>query len=184
MHNKHEYDIAFVGLKPGTHVYEYCVDDKFFEKYGVQEFKNSDITIKLTFDKQPTLFALKFDIGGKVMLDCDRCSNDLNLNLWEEFNLYIKYADDADAMNDTEEDPDIYYIAKNESILKVDDWIYEFVNLSIPYQRSCSESEIGGPQCNKAVLEFLKQSEELVKQAETANVNVWDGLPKTNNNKN
>ena len=37
------------------------------------------------------------------------------------------------------------------------DWIYEFINLSIPMQRMCSEEEMGGPYCNKEVLEMLKK---------------------------
>jgi uncharacterized metal-binding protein YceD (DUF177 family) len=185
MHNKHEYEIAFVGLKPGAHIYEYSVDDKFFEKYGAQDFKNCAVQIKLTLDKQTTLFKLKFEVGGKATVDCDRCSNDLELDLWEEFDLYIKYAENADELNDNEEDPDVFYINRNESILNVEDWIFEFVNLSIPYQRSCANDEIGGSKCNPAVLAYLKKSEENVKQAEEANKNVLGKLLNNdNNNKN
>jgi uncharacterized metal-binding protein YceD (DUF177 family) len=182
MHNKHDYDIAFVGLKQGEHVYEYSIDDKFFEVYGKQEFENCKLDIKLTLDKAVNLMKLKFEVGGKAQVLCDRCSNDLDLELWEDFVLFIKQVDNADEMNDTEEDPDVFYIERGESILKIADWIYEFVNLSIPYQRTCNDDEIGGPKCNKEVLDFLKKSEELVKQAQTSANNVWEGLPKTDNN--
>ncbi len=36
------------------------------------------------------------------------------------------------------------------------DWIYEFINLSIPMQRMCTVEEMGGPHCNKEVLAMLK----------------------------
>ncbi len=71
--------------------------------------------------------------------------------------MIVKLVEDPEKMNETEEDPDIYYISRTESHLHVADWIYEFVSLSIPYQRSCKEDEIGGPQCNKEVLEMLKK---------------------------
>ncbi len=60
-------------------------------------------------------------------------------------------------MNQQEEDPDVYYISKGESHLHVSDWIYEFINLSIPMQRMCRHEEMGGPHCNKEVLEMLKK---------------------------
>jgi uncharacterized metal-binding protein YceD (DUF177 family) len=39
----------------------------------------------------------------------------------------------------------------------VADWIYEFINLSIPTQRMCKEEDMGGPYCNKEVLAMLKK---------------------------
>ncbi len=94
---------------------------------------------------------LKFEVGGKLEVTCDRCGNGLPLDLWDEFNIVVKMVDDPDVMNDQEEDPDIYYISKGESHLRVSDWIYEFINLSIPMTRICGPDEIGGPNCNKEV---------------------------------
>jgi uncharacterized metal-binding protein YceD (DUF177 family) len=44
-----------------------------------------------------------------------------------------------------------------ESHLNVEAWIYEFILLSIPTHPMCNEDEIGGPKCNKQVLEMLKK---------------------------
>ena len=78
-------------------------------------------------------------------------------------------------MNQQEEDPDVYYISKGESHLHVSDWIYEFVNLSIPMQRMCREEDMGGPRCNKEVLDMLKKLE----RENTAPQNLlWKGLEK------
>ncbi|HMW25268.1 MAG TPA: hypothetical protein PKC51_01440, partial [Ferruginibacter sp.] len=52
-------------------------------------------------------------------------------------------------------------------------WIYEFVLLSFPMQRMCSEEQMGGPQCNKEVLEKLKMMES---QQETNANQLWKGL--------
>ena len=106
---------------------------------------------------------LKFDVDGKVEVICDRCGNNLPLQLWDEFNIVVKMVEDPEVMNEQEEDPDVYYIGRNESHLSVQDWIYEFINLSIPMQKMCKEDEIGGPQCNKEVLEKLKKMEEEAK---------------------
>ena len=82
------------------------------------------------------------------------------LELWDEFNILVKMVEDPEEMNDQEEDPDVYYISRGESHLNVADWIYEFINLSIPMQRMCNEEEMGGPHCNKEVLAMLKKMEQ------------------------
>ncbi len=152
-----EYDIAFVGLKPGIHHFEYEVNNKFFENFSNPDFFNCDAKVKLQLEKTSSLLLLKFDIDGSVEVTCDRCGNPLKLALWDEFNLVIKPVDNAEEMNDQEEDPDIFYISRTESHLHLAGWIYEFVLLSIPNQRMCREDEKGGPQCNKEVLQMLEQ---------------------------
>ena len=62
---RREYEIAFVGLKPGEHEFNYEVDDKFFASYGPQEFKNCKANVRLVLDKHTSFMLLKFAVGGK-----------------------------------------------------------------------------------------------------------------------
>lgn len=172
---RREFEIPFVGLKPGVHEYEYGISDKFFEAYQQQDFKNTHAKVKLLLDKHPSFMVLKFEIGGSVEVVCDRCGNNLPLELWDEFTIVVKLVDQPGEMNNDEDDPDVYYIARTESHLHVQDWIYEFINLSIPMQKMCSESEIGGPHCNKEVLEMLKK---MNKDTHTGTSGIWKGLDK------
>ncbi len=176
MNHRREYEIAFVGLKPGVHLYEYKVEDKFFIPYGEQDFSQCDATVKLYLDKKSGFMQLKFDIDGSIQAGCDRCGNTLPLQLWDEFNIIVKMVDEPEILNEQEEDPDVYYIGRNESHLMVADWIYEFVNLSIPLQKTCSPEEMGGPKCNKEVLEKLKKMEEDATKDSTPTI--WKGLEK------
>ena len=103
------------------------------------------------------------------------------MNLWDEFNMIVKQVENPDEMNNSEEDPDIFYISRTESHLYIADWIYEFVALSIPMQRMCTDLEIGGPQCNTEILAMLKKMESGVKE----NNNPFkQGLEKFNKNNN
>ncbi len=157
MGHRREFEIAFVGLKPGVHEYNYEVDDKFFTAFQQPDFINCHANIKLSLEKNTSFMMLKFEVGGKVEVICDRCGNNLKMDLWDEFNMIVKLVENPDEMNANEEDPDILYISRGESHLHVANWIYEFVSLSIPMQRMCTEAEMGGPQCNKEVLEMLKK---------------------------
>jgi uncharacterized metal-binding protein YceD (DUF177 family) len=178
MNQRREFEIAFVGLKPGIHVYEYRIEDKFFVPYGEQEFDNCIANIKLSLDKKNGFMLLKFDIDGSVNTPCDRCGNTLPMQLWDEFNIIVKMVDDPDIMNEQEEDPDVYYISRGESHLHLADWIYEFINLSVPLQKMCTKEEMGGPKCNNEVLEKLRKMEE---EAGKDSNTVFKGLDKFKN---
>ncbi len=174
MSGRREYDIAFVGLKPGEHSFQYEITDKFFKDFDQQDFANVHATVKLNLDKKSGFFLLKFDIGGTLEVVCDRCGNNLPMQLWDEFKVVVKLVENPDVMNEQEEDPDVYFIDRNESHLHLSDWIFEFINLSIPMTRMCAEAEIGGPYCNKEVLKTL----ENLKPNESNATSIWKDLEK------
>ena len=180
MANKRAFDIPFVGLKPGIHDFSYELDDKFFSEKGAEDLKNTSANVKLVLEKNTGFMLLRFEVGGKTDVTCDRCGNSLNMDLWDEFKMLVKLVDDADEMNVQEEDPDVFYLPKSESHLDVSNWLYEFVMLSIPMQRMCSREEMGGPQCNNEVLEKLKEMEDRTKE-DNANT-LWKGLDKFKDN--
>ena len=179
MNFRREFEIAFVGLKPGVHDFEYRVNEKFFSNYSQEEFKNCTATVKVQLDKKSGFMLLRFDVDGTLETNCDRCGNPITLQLWEEFKLMVKLVDDPQAMNDAEEDPDVFYIDKNESHLHVADWIYEFVTLSVPMQKICKEDESGKPQCNKEVLAKLARMQQEAEKGK--NDPLWKGLEKFKN---
>lgn len=125
---------------------------------------------------------LKFEVGGRAEVECDRCGNTLSKDLWDEFNVLVKMVDNPEEMNEQEDDPDVFYISKTESHLHLNEWIYEFVSLSVPYQKMCTEEEFNGPKCNKEVLAKLKEME--VKEVEKNASSIWEGLDKFKENNN
>jgi uncharacterized metal-binding protein YceD (DUF177 family) len=155
MAGRRDFDIAFVGLKPGLHSFEYEIDDRFFEEFGPQDFNNVKVRVGLQLEKNTGFMMLKFEVGGTVDVVCDRCGNRLPLDLWDDFEVLVKLTDNAEQMNEEEEDPDVFYIARTESHLNVKSWLFEFINLSIPMHKMCKESDMGGPYCNKEVLARL-----------------------------
>jgi DUF177 domain-containing protein len=177
---RREFEIAFVGLKPGIHEYDYEITDKFFEPYQQQDFRNCHAVIKLKLDKKTGFLLLKFEVGGSLETNCDRCGNNLKIDLWDEFDIVVKMVDEPELMNDQEEDPDVYYISRTESHINVSDWIYEFINLSIPMQKICGYDNADGPQCNPAALNILKKMEPEEEKEKKDNP-IWKGLEKFRN---
>jgi uncharacterized metal-binding protein YceD (DUF177 family) len=175
MSNRREFEIAFVGLKPGVHEFNYRIDDKFFEEFNEQDFRNPDANVKLLLEKSNGFMILRFEIGGKAEVTCDRCNNNLPFQLFDEFKMMVKMTDDPALMNEQEEDPDVYYISRGESHIDVKGWIYEFINLSIPMQKTCEYENMDGPHCNPSARELLKNMRPDDNQGANS---IWKGLEK------
>jgi uncharacterized metal-binding protein YceD (DUF177 family) len=175
MSSRREYEIAFVGLKPGVHEFNYEITQRFFEEYGDQDFWDCDATVKLLLEKTSNFMMLRFQVGGTLKVVCDRCSSNLPLALFEDFTVTIKAVENPDEMNDTEEDPDVFYISRGESHLNVAPMIYEFVNLSVPMQKECEFEDMDGPYCNEAARVALNRMKE---EAAGKENKLWKGLEK------
>lgn len=182
MANMRTYEIAFVGLKQGEHEFTYDLDEQFFKEYEANDVDKMQSIVKLLLDKHTGFMLLKFIVGGKAGVNCDRCGNSLQVDLWDEFNMVVKLGDDPDKLNEEEEDPDLFYIAKSESHLNVKDWLYEFVMLSVPTQKFCGDDVNGKSLCNKHILKKLEEL-RVKDDSENRSANsIWKGLDKFKEN--
>jgi uncharacterized metal-binding protein YceD (DUF177 family) len=178
MSGRREFEIAFVGLKPGDHEFSYEIDEKFFVEYPPRDFSNILAKVRLMLEKNTSFMILKFEVGGTVNLVCDRCGNTIHHQLWEDFEVLVKLVDNPEQMNEEEEDPDVHYIGRGESHLNVESWIYEFILLSIPTHPICDDDEKGESTCNKQVLEMLNKMNDKGEQSQNP---IWKDLDKFRN---
>lgn len=176
MNRRREFEIAFVGLKPGIHEFNYKIEDRFFEEFQNQDFRHCSANVKVLLDRKSSFLIIKFEIGGSLEVTCDRCNSNLPLQLWDDFSITVKMAEDPAVMNEQEDDPDMYYIGQGESHIDVANWIYEFINLTIPMQRTCEYDKMDGPHCNKLAMDLLKKLEP--EENKITENPIWKGLEK------
>lgn len=142
-----KYEIPFVGLKRGKHLFTYNVDASFFEHFEDAPIKEGNIEIDLYFDKA-NFFMLEFQIHGNIPVICDRCSEPFDLELDGQYMLIVKYDDDViPGEAPDSENEDILYISRNETHVNVANQIYEFIVLSIPMQKMHPDDENDEPGC-------------------------------------
>lgn len=173
-HNR-EFEIAWQGLKLGHHQFQYEIDDKFMNEKGQheQEWISMSAKVNVTFDKHVNFFMLHFDVDGKVLIPCDRCGDEFEMLLWDEFDLLIKLA--GEDVEEIDEDDDVVFIPRSETVLDISRWIYEFVLLSFPLQKVHPENEKGETACNQDALKLLDELAEPDIKEEKIN-NIWKGL--------
>jgi uncharacterized metal-binding protein YceD (DUF177 family) len=168
-HNR-EFEIAWLGLKVGEHVYDFNVGDEFMKERGAPaETHDWNAQVKLNFDRQQSFFRLHFDISGSVVVPCDRCGDEFSLQLWDEFDLLIKLTgDEDDEAHEPEEEADVAFVSRHETVIDISGWIYEFVMLSLPLQRVHPEG-----QCNPEAIRLLTQLDHAEDAPER---DIWKGL--------
>jgi len=171
-HNR-EFEIAWQGLQPGLHSFVYDLDNRFMQEHLTQEegFKDWNARVTLNFDKKSDFFMLHFDVDGKVTVPCDRCGDDFEMRLWDEFDLVIKLTgDDAEKIEDED---DVVFIPRSETVFDISGWLYEYIMLSIPLQKVHPDKEDGTPGCNPQALKLLNKLSEPEDKVKN---NIWKGL--------
>ncbi len=175
-HNR-EFEIAWQGLKPGPTICVYELGDQFMEQHGAGEgMKDWAVKVTMTFDKHEDFFLLKFDIDGKVTVACDRCGDDFDLKLWDEFSLLVKLIGDTEP--NIEEEDDVIFVHKHETVLDVSEWLYEYIMLSLPIRKMHPETPEGESSCNPVALKLLSQ---MADNGDAARSTLWKGLDKLKN---
>lgn len=170
-----EFEIQWFGLKEGIHTFRYEVTDKVVEQLGHERegYEDLNAIVTLTFDKKSSFFLLHFDVDGKVNVACDRCGDPFELKLWDEFDLVIKLTGEPGENEEKEEDEaDVAFIPRSETVLDMSPWVYEFILLSMPMQHIHPDKEDGSSGCNPEALKLL----EKMSAAEVTRNNLWKDL--------
>ncbi|OJU74161.1 MAG: hypothetical protein BGO09_06705 [Bacteroidetes bacterium 47-18] len=160
MNYHREFEIGWFGLALGVHHFQYEIDKeklKRLEYPEIQGFQDFKFNIHLKFDKKSSFFLLKFEIDGTAKTVCDRCGDDLDLEIWDEFDLVIKLTSEAQESTEDDDEGDVVFIPRSETVIDISEWIYEFIQLSIPIQLKHPDDEEGHPTCNPESLKMLKQ---------------------------
>lgn len=146
--------IPYIGLKLGQHIFEFEIDKRFFNEYEYSIVKDGDLKAVVTIDKQETMMLIDFDIKGVVELSCDLCLNNFPLNSHIEEKLIVKFSDDDEVNEQSEE---ILVLTKKDYEFDVAPLIYEYINLAVPFNNRC-EDPGNTDACDK---EMIKKVEAL-----------------------
>jgi len=164
------FDISFVGLKDGTHQFEYIIKKEFFDFFNYDEFSNSKVTVKLSFLKKATMFELSFNFNGWVEVLCDVSGEMFQQPISSAMNLIVKFGDE---FND--ENEDLLIIPHSDYKLNVSQYIYEAIILTVPIKRI--HPGVNDGSLNSEVLNKLKELE--IKDQEDSNEEIdprWNKL--------
>jgi uncharacterized protein len=143
--------IEFGSLGLGEHEFQFEIDDKFFEQFEHSPIEHAALDVLVTVNKDDMLL-VDFTIDGTIMLPCDRCAEDLELEVSGFNELIVKFGDNHD-----EENEDVIVLSPKEHSLNVAQYLFEYIALMIPLRNVHADDEQGNSTCDPEALEKLEK---------------------------
>jgi uncharacterized metal-binding protein YceD (DUF177 family) len=123
------YSIPLRGLSDGAHEYNYSLDNQFFKLISDSEadLQKGAVEVQLTVKRKTGIFELLFKLTGEVQVPCDRCLDDMPIEVNTSNRLIVKFGKEY-----SEESDEIVIIPEEEGEINIAWFLYEFVSLTIP----------------------------------------------------
>ena len=86
-----EYTVPIKGLSIGKHNYSFSVDSAFFKDFGESPISEASLELEAELIKEAALIKVTCDITGTVVVECDRCLEDLTLPVKTTAGLIVKF---------------------------------------------------------------------------------------------
>lgn len=141
-----EFIIQFVGLKIGTHRYEFNIDKSFFEGVENTLIEDAHVLVELAFEKKETMMIAEFSLSGTVTTPCDRCNDPMEVAVHGDYRIVYKFG------TEVSEDENLVILHPESYELDVSAPIYELLVISLPARRIHPE---GG--CNEEVMDLYNK---------------------------
>ncbi|MBR5043586.1 MAG: DUF177 domain-containing protein [Bacteroidales bacterium] len=119
------------GLASGRTVFNWKADVKFFEQFGNTDILAADLDVTAKVVNHGATVDVECGVEGKVTVPCDRCLDDLELDVETNFS-------------------EVY--TPDDSSLDLSQDIYDYVCTALPLQRVHPEGE-----CNPVTIKFLSK---------------------------
>lgn len=142
------------GLANGRTEYSWKLDGSFFSAFDNSEIKDARIEVVAEVEKSGRFIGVEVSMNGEVVVECDRCLEDLTLPIDTQARLSIKFG--ATAETAETDDREIITLPDGEAELDMDQIVYDYCCLDLPVQRVHEE---GG--CNPEVLRHLADEDEI-----------------------
>ncbi len=143
------YNIPLRSLSEGKHEFKYDLDKSFFTLIddGTAEVKKGDLKVVVSLKKTSATFELIFETVGSVQVPCDRCLDEIAMDVDTKNKLIVKFGKEY-----SEESDEIVIIPEDDGEINIAWFLYEFIVLSLPAKK------IHPPgTCNKAMSSKLNK---------------------------
>jgi uncharacterized metal-binding protein YceD (DUF177 family) len=125
-----DFTIPFVGLKLGTHHYDFDIDQKFFAHFEYTDFHHSAIHVDAVLEKKTTLLEFTVTFKGTVNVSCDRTNEPFDLPVSGQYHFVVKFGEHYD-----DEQDDLLILPHGSYQVNIQQFVYESIVLSLPAKR-------------------------------------------------
>ncbi len=172
------YKLALKGMPAGNQQFSYLVDTEFFSKMESADIHAGNVSVELNVKHEGDIFDLSFLMNGEIIISCDRCLDDMPLNVDTDYHLVVKYGEDYN-----DESDETLIIPESFNDLDLSSIIYDTIALTIPLKHIHPEGE-----CNAEMTAQLNRHMASISDSEPDSEEVktdprWDALRSLLDNK-
>jgi uncharacterized metal-binding protein YceD (DUF177 family) len=159
-----KFKLPLKSLSLGTHVFEFQLDTPWFELMDGPDVQKGKLNAIVRVINTGNLYDLRFELSGGVQVPCDRCLDDMTIEVDQKSQLFVKFGPEF-----FEESEDMIVVPEREGELNVAWFLYELIVFSIPLKHVHAPGK-----CNKAMMIKLKKHMAGPKDEEEAEVDFTD----------
>lgn len=142
-----EYKLMLKSLPEGKHSFEYHLDKQFFINMENADVRDADVKVLLDVDHRGDAYMLAFRLTGTLTVLCDRCLDELPLDIDTTYALTVKYGEEYNDDSDT-----LLVIPESDNYLNVAYMLYDTAVLAIPPRHVHPQGK-----CNRAMSALNKK---------------------------
>lgn len=155
------FKLNFSGLKIGEHLFDFQLNKEFFDAFEHGYILDANLAVQLRLFKTENRMQLDFFYDGEVLVQCDRCLDDLSLPLSFEETLHIRFGEHTH-----EETDDVLVLSRDEQSIALETYLFEYAELHLPMRKVHADDENGLSGCNEQMLERMQPIEHESKEDE------------------
>ena len=133
-------------MRESSREYSYKIDNQFFVDIDAPQIQKGELDVQLTVQKSIGVFVLDFHTEGVVYVPCDRCLDDVKIDINTDNIIKVKLGEEES------EDEEFITVSEIDGFINVAWYIYEFIALSLPIKHIHAPGE-----CNEAMLGALSK---------------------------
>ena len=146
--------IPLNGLTAGQHEFSWKVGKEFFEGFDNSEILDAELDAYVRVEKSGRYLGIDCEVTGDVVVECDRCLDDLSMPVDLEIRLSVKYGDEESSDEHQEGEREVIFIPATDAEFDMSQIIYDYVCLDLPMQRVHEDGE-----CNPEAIKHLSAAE-------------------------
>ena len=144
--------IPIKGLPLGESTFRFEIGEPFFQAFENSQIKDADCSVKVSVVRHQTLLDIVCEINGYVVVECDRCLEDLTLKVDIDPHLTVGFG--TVDVDDAAAEDDVLVVDHSESELNLNQFVYDYVCLGLPLVKVHPEGK-----CNPDMLRYITENE-------------------------
>ncbi|MFM7758471.1 MAG: YceD family protein [Crocinitomicaceae bacterium] len=145
---KSAFEIPFVGLKLGTHEFEFDVNDSFFASLPYSLIEKGSVKVWLDLEKKETMMIANFECFGHVEQICSRCNESALVEIDSDLAVIYKFGHEEEETNDD----NLLIVNYDAYELDVSQQVYEMISLALPIRPMHEEGE-----CDEEMVKLIEK---------------------------